>query len=94
MGFILFFGVYVWLILNWLKLRSNQHAARLGLTWRLLTVASEFLFGHLVVGNSWEALLGDYNLMAGRVWVLVLIWIAVAPIVLHRIQGRRSPSAA
>jgi len=59
-----------------------------------LTVAFEFLFGHFVMGNPWEALLHDYNLVAGRVWVLVLTWIAVAPIIFHRIQRRRSLSAA
>ena len=93
-SFIAFFGLYVWLILKWLKLCSSRDALRLASTWLLLTVAFEFLFGHFVMGNPWEALLHDYNLMAGRVWVLVLTWIAVAPIIFHRIQRTRSLSAA
>ena len=87
-SFALFFGVYVWFILKWLKLPSNQDAVRLGLFWLVLTIIFEFLFGHYVMGNPWSVLFHDYNLFAGRVWVLVLIWIAAAPFTLHRVQSR------
>ena len=33
-------------------------------------------------GNSWEKLLEDYHLLKGKVWVLIPVWIALAPIVL------------
>jgi len=48
----------------------------LGVLWLVLTVLFEFGFGHYVMGNSWEALLHDYNLLAGRVWVFIpLAWL-------------------
>ncbi|MGC9553809.1 MAG: hypothetical protein ACP5EK_00670 [Thermoplasmatota archaeon] len=48
----------------------------LGVLWFSLTVLFEFGFGHYVMGNSWEALLHDYNLLAGRVWVFIpLAWL-------------------
>ena len=47
LSFIVLFGIYVFFILKWLKLFSAQEALRLGLTWLVLTVAFEFLFGHL-----------------------------------------------
>jgi len=93
LSFIILFGVYVWLVLRWLKLPSKQAAIRLGLTWLVLTVAFEFLFGHFVMGHSWTTLFNDYNLFAGRVWVLVLIWITTAPVIFYRIKRKRSNAA-
>jgi hypothetical protein len=75
------FGLYIWgLTLRW-GLESAQQALIIGSIWLLLTVLFEFSFGRLVVKHSWSQLLGDYNLLAGRVWILVLIWIAIAPLV-------------
>ena len=88
-SFIVLFGVYVWFVLKWLKLSSAQSALRLGLTWLALTIAFEFLFGHFVMGHPWSKLFHDYNLFAGRVWVLVLLWIAIAPYIFHRVQNRQ-----
>jgi len=93
-SFIVLFGIYVFFILKWLKLSSAQEALRLGLTWLVLTVAFEFLFGHFVMGHPWASLVHDYNLVAGRVWVLVLIWIAATPSIFYRIQRGRPLSAA
>lgn len=50
-----------------------------GLYWMVATVAFEFLFGRYVAGNSWERLLADYDLTAGRVWVLVPLTLLLAP---------------
>ena len=91
-SFIILFGIYVWFILKWLKLNSTKEALRLGLTWFALTVAFEFLFGHFVMGHPWATLLSDYNLLAGRLWLLVLLWIATAPAFFYRVQRRISLS--
>lgn len=93
-SFILFFGVYVWFVLNWLKLSSTRSALILGATWLALTVAFEFLFGHFVMGHSWSKLFDDYNLCAGRVWAMVLIWIVISPYILHLWHKRRPTQAA
>jgi hypothetical protein len=52
-----------------------------------MTLAFEFLFGHFVAGHSWARLLQDYNLLAGRVWVLLLAWVALAPYLFYRWQS-------
>ena len=94
-SFTVLFGTYVWFILRWLKLSSAQDALRLGFTWLVLTVAFEFLFGHFVMGHAWATLFHDYNILAGRIWVLVLACIAAAPGILYRIQrGRRRQEPA
>ena len=91
-SFIILFGIYVWFILKWLKPGSTKEAFRLGLTWFALTVAFEFLFGHFVMGHPWATLLSEYNLFAGRLWILVLLWITISPGIFYRINRRRSLS--
>lgn len=81
-NFILLFGLYIWLVLPWLKPESAKQAWQVGLLWLGLTVAFEFLFGHYLMGHSWERLLHDYNILAGRLWLLVLAWTAAGPAVL------------
>jgi hypothetical protein len=51
-----------------------------GTTWLVLTAGFEFIAGHYAFGNSWERLLADYNLAAGRLWVLVLAATLIAPV--------------
>jgi hypothetical protein len=37
-------------------------------------------------GTFVEQALDDYNIFAGRVWVVILIWITVAPYVFYQMQ--------
>ena len=60
----------------------------LGVAWTVLTVAFEFLFGHFVMGHPWSRLLHDYNLLAGRFWLLVLLTTLLAPVLLGRLFPR------
>lgn len=80
------FGIYIWLVVRALRPASGQQAIAIGLLWLALTVAFEFLFGRYVAGHSWRALLSDYDLLAGRLWVLVLAWLALAPYLFYRLQ--------
>jgi apolipoprotein N-acyltransferase len=60
-------------------LTSEQEAVRVGLTWSVLTASFDFGFGHFVAGKSWRELAHDYDVTAGRVWIVILVWMAVAP---------------
>jgi hypothetical protein len=82
---IIFFGLYIGFIVHLWGLESSTQALVIGAIWLLFTVAFEFLFGRYVAGHSWEKLLADYNLLAGRVWILVLIEIAIAPFLFYRL---------
>lgn len=86
---ILLFGVYISAVLSALRLESPAQAIRVGIFWVVLTVAFEFLFGHFVAGHPWSRLLADYDLLAGRVWLLVLLWIGSAPWLLLILRRRR-----
>jgi len=80
-------GLYLWLLgLAW-KITSPSEALSIGLIWLGLTVAFEFLFGHYVVKHSWTRLLRDYNLLKGRIWILILIWITIAPYVFYTLRS-------
>jgi len=54
----------------------------IGVLWLILTVIFEFCFGHYVEGQSWDMLLANYNVLNGRIWVLVLLSELIAPPVL------------
>ena len=82
---ILLFGVYLFALHLLWPLESARQAIQVGVLWLLLTVIFEFIFGHYVMGHSWRRLFNDYNLAAGRLWLLVLAWVAVAPWVIHRV---------
>ena len=82
-------GLYLWLLgLTW-NITSPGQAITIGLIWLALTVAFEFLFGHYVMKHPWTRLLHDYNILKGRIWVLVLvlIWITIAPYVFYKFRS-------
>lgn len=85
---IILFGLYVWVLtLKW-KIRSAGQAFLIGLIWLGLTVSFEFLFGHYIMKNPWTALLHDYNILEGRLWVIVLVFVTLAPSVFYKLRSR------
>lgn len=60
-----------------------------GVLWLVLTIGFEFGFGHYVMGHSWDKLLADYNLLKGRVWVLVPLTIFIAPLLIGSIVQKQ-----
>ena len=70
---------YFRLLANAWPLASASQAWTVGLRWLLLTLAFEFGFGHCIAGQSWSDLFADYNILAGRVWILVPLWVLVGP---------------
>lgn len=59
-----------------------------GFLWLLLTVAIELGFGRYVAGQSWEALLADYDVLRGRLWPFVLLATFLAPWLWGVVQRR------
>jgi hypothetical protein len=78
---VLALGTVIWGFIRIYPPTSSDRALAIGLAWAALTVAFEFLFFHFVGGHSWSELLANYNLFEGRVWVVILLWVAVAPYV-------------
>lgn len=61
-----------------------EHAWVVGMSWVVMTLGFEFGSGRLVGKLAWSELLADYDVRAGRIWVLVPLWTAVAPEVMRR----------
>ena len=80
-------GVFIWFVIRTWPPSSNLQALLIGLVWLFLTVAFEFFMGLVLAHRSLSQVLHDYNLLAGRVWVLFLIWLAVAPWAFFRLRN-------
>lgn len=50
-----------------------------GIYWFILTLIFEFVAGHYLFGNSWEALFNDYRFWKGRLWTLFLLAAVFSP---------------
>ena len=67
---------------------SRAEAGRIGAYWVALTVAFEFGFGHFVDRKSWAELRDMYDIRHGKVWILVPLFMGVAPSLARRSSAR------
>jgi hypothetical protein len=82
-------GAFIWYVISTWPPSSSRQALLIGLLWGLLTVMFESFMGLILQHQSLQQILREYNLLAGRVWSLFLIWLVVAPWLFFRIrQGR------
>lgn len=56
----------------------------LGPAWEVLTVAFQFFMDLVLEGRSFAEALMANDVLAGRVWVFLLPWIARAPLLFYR----------
>ena len=83
-------GLVVWFVNRIWPIESASQALLIGACWLVMTVVFEFGFGHYVAGHSWARLVADYNLVAGRVWSLFLILVAIMPYVIFKLAQKFS----
>jgi hypothetical protein len=76
------------LTVGWLKARGRLSHWLVGLFWVALSIAFEFLFGHYVLGESWEALIAAYRIDQGSPWPVFLVVLLVAPYLAAALRGR------
>jgi hypothetical protein len=81
---------YIWLLDQQWPVPTTRTAIAIGGSWAALTVLFEFGLGRYVLDSSWSDLFANYNLAAGRIWVLVPVWMALEPAVLQRLRAIRS----
>jgi hypothetical protein len=79
--------IVTWLTINWIRPAKSTDALLIGGVWVLMTVAFEFLVGHYIFRTSWARLLSDYDVLGGRVWLLVLATVAFAPLTMARARN-------
>jgi hypothetical protein len=67
---------------------DDRDLFRMGAAWVIATILFEFGFGHYLRGLSWEVLLHDYNIRAGRLWVVMLLVLLFSPLIAKRMSKR------
>ena len=67
---------------------SAREARIIGASWFIMTEIFEFGCGPAGAGPSWSHLFADYNLLAGRVWLLFLAWLLMLPYVIWLLGNR------
>ena len=77
--------IIIYLFIRKMKIRDVKTLLGIGILWVVITVIFEFVFGHYVMGHSWQKLFADYNLFNGRLWILVLINNITAPLISGKI---------
>ncbi len=84
---ILLCAVYIWFVFPFLNIGNARHSLIIGFVWVLLTITFEFSLGRMT-GKPWADLLCDYNLFAGRIWVIFLFCLFVLPYVFYFIKAK------
>ena len=74
-----FMGAFIWLVIHEWPPSSSGAALTIGAVWLCLTISFECFMGLVLRKRPLAEVLAYYNLLAGRVWVLLLLWIMVAP---------------
>jgi hypothetical protein len=80
---IIFFAVYIGFAIHRFPPASSRQAIFIGLLWVVLTLIFEFGFGRYR-GRSWPRLFEDYNFLKGRIWILIPLWLAIAPYIFYK----------
>jgi hypothetical protein len=71
--------VVTWVSVRWVGPRQPGQALRVGLFWVVLTLTFELAAGRLS-SKPWSVVLADYDVLRGRIWVLVPIVTLFAPL--------------
>lgn len=76
------FAVYLIFVFEKTKISTTREALIIGSYWLVLTIFAEtFIVGRLIGKQSYEEIFSNYNILAGQLWPLVLVWVAVSPLV-------------
>lgn len=73
--------IIIFFFIKKMKIKEVKTLLSIGIFWVVITIIFEFIFGHYVMGHPWQKLFADYNLLNGRLWVLVLINNLAAPLI-------------
>ncbi|HEY0946152.1 MAG TPA: hypothetical protein VGD81_12825 [Opitutaceae bacterium] len=79
-------GVLIWFVMRAWPPATARQALGVGVMWVGLTVAFECFMVVAMLRRPLADVLRDYNLWAGRVWLLFLLWLALAPWLFFRLQ--------
>ena len=76
---------YIGIIFQYLDVSNITEAFLLGCVWVLLTVVFEFSLGFLL-RHSLTSMLQQYNILAGRIWLLFLLCLFLLPAIFYTLR--------
>jgi hypothetical protein len=79
-------ALVTWYAIRWIGPHGSGEALVVGAVWVALTLCFEFGAGRYA-GKSWSVILEDYNVLRGRIWVLVPLVTFLAPSWAARMRG-------
>lgn len=82
-----FFFLLTYTLLPWLGPLTLLQSLLIGISWLVMTVLFEFIFGRMIAHKPWKELLQAYNLSSGNLWILVLIVVVAAPVLSAKLRG-------
>ena len=84
------FAGWFWLLHRRWPLATARQAWLVGAVWLIMTLAFETFMGRVLGGKPWLEVFEDYDVLAGRVWILAPLWTLLGPYVFFRwSEGRR-----
>ena len=81
---LIFFSIYIGLVLIRYRPTSTSQALFIGLTWMIMTLVFETVFG-AYRGNSIGNMLQEYNILKGNIWLLIPLLLGVAPLLYYKL---------
>jgi len=82
---IILFGIYLHFVFDKTLITKTREAVLIGLYWLVLTVLAEtFIVGRLIGKQSYEQIFSNYNILAGNLWPIVLLFVAISPLLFLR----------
>ncbi|EQA36817.1 hypothetical protein LEP1GSC047_2495 [Leptospira inadai serovar Lyme str. 10] len=85
---ILFLAIPIWFIARYLPFRNASQAIKVGILWVILTETFEFLMVVVSMKRSFQEFLHAHNLLAGQFWIIILVWVGIAPYLFYRLRSR------
>ena len=76
-----------WTGIRWIGPTDPSKAILIGALWLLLTLGFEFGAGHFLFRKPWSELLLDYDILKGRIWIMVPIVTFLAPWLMAKARG-------
>ena len=77
-----------WLAVPWIGPGTMREAWLVGVVWLVATLVFEFFAGHYLFGTPWAELLEEYDVAAGRLWLLALLATFGGPALAYRMRAR------
>lgn len=73
-------------IVRWIRASNVFQMLAVGLLWAVLTFCFELLLARFVMNISWEKFFADYNIFAGGLMTIGLLFLIFAPLIAMKIR--------